>query len=156
MRIVPTMQTSAIDIPTPDGVANAYLARPDDEPHPGVLFLMDAFGLRSTIEEMARRIAADGYVVLAPNVLYRGGRDPVGPMPDLTDPEQRASFFQSLRPLFEQLTPDGVSAWTLSPRRALPGRWRSPVTAWADGWAGRSPRLTRTGWRRWARSTPRA
>jgi carboxymethylenebutenolidase len=104
------MQSSTVDIPTPDGVANAYLARPDDDAHPGVLFIMDAFGLRPTVEEMVRRIAADGYIVLAPNVFYRAGRDPIGPMPDLTDPEQRTSFFQALRPLFEALTPDGVIA----------------------------------------------
>jgi carboxymethylenebutenolidase len=104
------MLSSTVDIPTPDGVANAYLARPDDNPRSGVLFIMDAFGLRATIEEMVRRIAADGYVVLAPNVFYRAGRDPLGPLPDLTDPEQRTSFFQALRPLFEALTPDRVVA----------------------------------------------
>jgi dienelactone hydrolase len=69
--------SSNLDIETPDGVANAYLARPDDEPHPGVLFVMDAFGLRPAIEQMVDRIAADGYLVLAPNVFYRGGRDRV-------------------------------------------------------------------------------
>jgi carboxymethylenebutenolidase len=104
------MQSSTVDIPTPDGVANAYLARPDDNPHPGVLFLIDAFGLRSTIEEMVERIAADGYVVLAPNVFYRAGRDPIGPLPELAEPEQRSTFFQSLRTLFEQLTSDRVAA----------------------------------------------
>ncbi len=99
-----------VDVATPDGVANAYLSRPDDAEHPGVLFLMDAYGLRPTIEEMVDRIAAGGYVVLAPNVFYRAGRDPVGPLPDLTDPEQRSSFFQSLRPLFAQLTPERVTS----------------------------------------------
>ena len=38
---------------------------------------MDAFGLRPQIEQMADRIAADGYVVLAPNVFYRPARAPV-------------------------------------------------------------------------------
>ncbi len=71
---------------------------------------MDAYGLRPTIEEMAERIAADGYVVLAPNVFYRGGRSPVVPMPDPTDPEERASFFRSIRPLLEQLTPQRLAA----------------------------------------------
>jgi carboxymethylenebutenolidase len=104
------MSTSHVEIKTPDGTANAYLARPDDQPHPGVLFLMDAFGLRPTIEEMAERIAADGYIVLAPNVFYRAGRDPVPPMPDLTDPEERSRFFQSLAPLREGLTTEGVAA----------------------------------------------
>jgi carboxymethylenebutenolidase len=104
------MLSSTVEITTPDGVADAYLARPDDEPHPGVLFIMDAYGLRPTIDEMVDRIAADGYVVLAPNVFYRAGRSPVLPLPDLTDPEQRTSFFQSLRPLIEQLTPERIAA----------------------------------------------
>ena len=105
------MKNSTVEIAAPDGIADAYLARPDDRLHPGVLFLMDAFGLRPTLYEMAERIAADGYVVLAPNVFYRAGRSPVPPLPDLTDPEQRRSFFQSvLRPLIEQLTPERLAA----------------------------------------------
>ena len=102
--------SSTVDISAPDGAVNAYLTRPDEQPHPGVLFIMDAFGLRPTIEEMADRIAADGYVVLAPNVFYRAGRSPLGPLPDLTDPEQRASFFQKVRPLMDELTPDRIAA----------------------------------------------
>jgi carboxymethylenebutenolidase len=104
------MSGATIEITTPDGVADGYLARPDDGPHPGVLFIMDAYGLRQTTEEMVDRIAADGYVVLAPNVFYRAGRSPVMPMPDMTNPEQRATFFQSLRPLIEQLTPERIEA----------------------------------------------
>src|SRR2546423_7871218 len=104
------MPSSTAEITAQDGVADAYLARLDDQPHPGVLLIMDAFGLRPTIGEMADRIAADGYVVLAPNVFYRAGRSPVLPLPDLTDPEQRTSFFQSLRPLIDQLTPERIAA----------------------------------------------
>lgn len=104
------MQNSAVHISTPDGTANAYFSAPDEDSHPGVLFIMDAFGLRPTIEEMADRIAADGYVVLAPNVFYRAGRSPIPPVPDLSDPEQRARFFQSLRPLMEELTPQRIAA----------------------------------------------
>ena len=104
------MHSSTVDITTQDGVANAYLARPDENPHAGVLFIMDAFGLRPTIEEMVDRIAGYGYVVLAPNVFYRAGRSPVPPPPDLSEPEQRASFFQSLRPLIDQLTPESIAA----------------------------------------------
>jgi carboxymethylenebutenolidase len=99
-----------IDINTPDGVADAYLARPDNDLHPGVLFVMDAYGLRPTIAEMIERIAADGYVVLAPNVFYREGRAPVLPIPDLSNPEQRSAFFQQLRPLVEQLTPERLAS----------------------------------------------
>jgi carboxymethylenebutenolidase len=104
------MHSSTVEITTPDGVADAYLARPDDAPHPGVLFIMDAFGLRPTIDEMVDRIAADGYVVLAPNVFYRAGRSSARPAPDLSNPDARSSFFQSLRPLIEQLTPERLSS----------------------------------------------
>src|SRR5204862_441352 len=83
-----------------DDVANAYLARPDDQSRPGVLFIMDAFGLRPAIHEMVDRIAGWGYVVLAPNVFYRGGRDPVH---TVEDPEKRGEYFAStIRPLMEQ------------------------------------------------------
>ena len=99
-----------VDIKTADGVADAYLTRPEgDGEHPGVLFVIDAFGLRPRIEEMADRIAGQGYVVLAPNALYRAGRAPVLPMPDFTDPDNRAGFMQSIRPLIEQLTPEAAS-----------------------------------------------
>jgi carboxymethylenebutenolidase len=104
------MEGSTVEVTTPDGVADAHLARPDDRPRPGVLLITDAFGLRPTTAEMADRIAADGYVVLAPNVFYRSGRAPVLPVPDLSDPERRAGFFRSLQPLVEQLTPERLAA----------------------------------------------
>ena len=58
----------------PDGDAEAYLATaPGGAPAPGVLFVIDAIGLRPRIEEMADRIASWGFTVLAPNVFYRDG-----------------------------------------------------------------------------------
>jgi carboxymethylenebutenolidase len=91
---------STVEIGTPDGVADAYLARSDDRARPGVLFIMDAFGLRPAITEMVDRIAADGYVVLAPNVFYRAGRSPVEPGMD----------FAKIRPLIAELTPERLGA----------------------------------------------
>ncbi len=44
--------------------------------HPGVLIWPDAFGLRPSFREMARRLAAQGYSVLVPNPFYRVGRSP--------------------------------------------------------------------------------
>jgi carboxymethylenebutenolidase len=102
------MPTSTVEIQTPDGTADAYLSRPDDERHPGVLFVMDAIGLREVIAEMTERIASHGYVVLAPNVFYRAGRAPVIPLPDLSEPDARGSYFQKLRPLMDQLTPEAI------------------------------------------------
>jgi carboxymethylenebutenolidase len=116
----------SVDIVTPDGIADAYLARPDEEPHPGVLYIMDIYGLRPTIAEMVERIASYGYVVLAPNILYRAGRAPVLPLPDRGDSEQRTEFFQSVRPLVTELTPerlasDGAAYLDYLERAAAPG-----------------------------------
>jgi len=105
------MSAERIEIETADGVADAYLSRPDEGgPRPGVLFLMDAFGLRPAIEEMVDRIASHGYVVLAPNLFYRAGRDAVGPMPDLSEPDARGAFMEKLGPLMAALTPERVAS----------------------------------------------
>jgi carboxymethylenebutenolidase len=104
------MSSETIEITTRDGVADAYLSRPAGahERAPGVLFIMDAFGLRPRIEEMCDRIAARGVVVLAPNVLYRAGRAQAMAMPDLEDPAQRDPFFARLRPAMAELTPERI------------------------------------------------
>jgi carboxymethylenebutenolidase len=104
------MPSSTIDIETADGVADAYLTRPDDDqPHPGVLLIIDALGLRPRIEEMADRIAGQGYVVLAPNAFYRGGRAPgVVPPVDPDDPDGRAKLMEVVRPLMGQLTTEAM------------------------------------------------
>ena len=105
------MNGSTIDVPTPDGFADCYLTKPAGEgAHPGVLFMIDAIGLRPRIEEMADRIAAHGYVVLAPNVFYRAGRAPLWETPDLHDPDSRGRFLQSLGPLMGAFTPAAVAA----------------------------------------------
>ena len=105
------MRSSTVDVRAPDGVADAYLTRPEaGERHPGVLLVMDAYGLRPRIEEMAVRIAERGYAVMAPNVFYRAGRAPVLPFPDLTTEDARAEFFEDVRPLMSQLTPERIAA----------------------------------------------
>lgn len=40
------MSSETIQISTDDGVAEAYVSRPDDGDHPAVLFYIDAIGLR--------------------------------------------------------------------------------------------------------------
>ncbi len=96
-----------VDIPTGDGIADAILAVPDGSgPWPGVLVYMDAFGPRPRLEEMAARIASEGYVVVVPNLFYRHGRVPVVDLPDLTVPENRSAIFDKLGPLMQSLTPE--------------------------------------------------
>jgi carboxymethylenebutenolidase len=100
-----------LDVKTAEGVADCYLARPDDgRPHPGVLFLIDAYGLRPQIESMVDRIAAAGYVVLAPNVFYRAGRAPVISLDGLDDPERRGEVFGRVMPLIRELSTERIVA----------------------------------------------
>jgi carboxymethylenebutenolidase len=104
------MSGETVDITTPDGVADAYLARPDDGDQPAVLLVMDAYGLRPQIEQMADRIAERGYVVLAPNVFYRAGRSPVVSLEGIGDPERRSEVFGRVMPLVQGLTTDQIVA----------------------------------------------
>ena len=98
---------SRVEVPTDDGTADGVLAVPDGEgPWPGVLLFMDAFGLRPRLEDMAARIAHEGYVVLVPNVFYRAGRAPIVEVGDLSHPESRSAAFEKLQPLMQQLTPE--------------------------------------------------
>jgi carboxymethylenebutenolidase len=65
-----------IDIATPDGAMEAFVGHPErDGPHPAVLMLMDAPGIRQELRDMASRLATAGYYVLLPNLYYRAGRD---------------------------------------------------------------------------------
>lgn len=102
-----------IRIPTSDGTAEAYLTGSG----PGVLFYMDAFGLRPRIAEMIEEIASWGYTVLAPNVFYRDGSvADLAPTQDLRIPENRAAFFRTgTMDRVKGLTPDksgpDAAAW---------------------------------------------
>jgi carboxymethylenebutenolidase len=65
-----------IDITTADGAMNSFVVQPPgDGPFPVVLFYMDAPGKREELHDMARRLAADGYCVVLPNLYYRRSRD---------------------------------------------------------------------------------
>ncbi|MFD9697922.1 dienelactone hydrolase family protein [Lentzea sp. NPDC059081] len=100
---------TTVDVTTADGVADAYVAHPDgDGPFPAVLFYMDAFGLRPHLEKMADRLAAEGYLVLVPNVFYRAGRAPVVELPDFIDPAARPGLFEQIMPMLRSLTPEGL------------------------------------------------
>jgi carboxymethylenebutenolidase len=101
-----SLLTSTVDIPTSDGTADAFLAEPDGAgPYPAVLLYMDAFGPRPRLEEMAERIAAEGYVVLVPHVFYRQGPAPLLDTTELMRPEARGKLFEMLGPWMAELTP---------------------------------------------------
>src|SRR5262245_15465736 len=66
-----------VEIKTPDGTCDAAFIHPATGSFPAVLIWPDAFGLRPSMREMAKRLAADGYAVLVPNPFYRVAKSPV-------------------------------------------------------------------------------
>ena len=65
------MTTRSETIAMPDGgEMGAYVALPESGSGPGMLVLMEIFGVGVYIREVAERLAAQGYVALAPD-LYR-------------------------------------------------------------------------------------
>ena len=68
---------TSVEIKTPDGVCDASFIHPKSGSHPGVLIWADAFGLRPAMRDIGKRIAAEGYSVLAPNPFYRKAKAPV-------------------------------------------------------------------------------
>ena len=95
-----------VEIKTPDGVADAALYYPEGKGSwPAVLIWPDVMSLRPVFREMGRRLAAQGYVVLVPNLYYRVKRAPVveGAF-NFANPEDRAK----LTPLRASVTPEGT------------------------------------------------
>jgi carboxymethylenebutenolidase len=59
----------------PAGALPGYLAAPaGPEPRPGVVVIHDAFGLSADLKRICDRLAAAGYLTLAPALYHRGNR----------------------------------------------------------------------------------
>ena len=142
-----------IRIPMPEGEADAYILTPPNATpgvaFPGVIDLPDIKGIRDATLASSRRLAAEGYIVLAPNVFYRTGRPPVVDFPmnfaeertqrrfaELTGPLTPAAMHADAQSYVAALDKAGASPgpvrhpWTLlyrrprrfAPRAALPDR----------------------------------
>ncbi len=71
--------SSMAKVKAADGDMPAFVARPSGPgKHPAVIVVMEAFGLNDHIKEVAGRIAAEGYVALAPDLYYREPNNVVG------------------------------------------------------------------------------
>ena len=70
-----SVRSEFIDISLADGGnMRGYLARPEgNETLPGVLVYMEIFGINSHIRDVTERIAAEGFVGLAPDYFHRTG-----------------------------------------------------------------------------------
>lgn len=97
-------------VPTLDGVADAFFVHPAKGRHPAVILWPDIGGLRETKLAMARRLAAEGFAVLAVNQYYRSARAPVlSSFAEWRTPEGRAK----IGPMAARLTHDAVSRDTV-------------------------------------------
>ena len=68
------MPEREFDISTPDGAMPCFAAWPDEDgPHPVIVMYMDAPGIREELYDFARRIAAQGYYAILPDLYYRLG-----------------------------------------------------------------------------------
>lgn len=101
------MVEEEIEIPMAAGAAGAVVYRPDGAgPWPAVLHLTDISGIRPAYRDMARRLAAEGYVVLMPNVFYRTAKPPVlVRKPGDGEVEFRKRFLELTSPL----TPEAIA-----------------------------------------------
>src|SRR5471032_3036980 len=62
-----------INVETDDGSFGAYLALPIGGKGPGIVLIQEIFGVNQHIRNVADQYAADGYVVLAPDLFWRSG-----------------------------------------------------------------------------------
>ncbi|SFB36422.1 carboxymethylenebutenolidase [Collimonas sp. OK607] len=66
-----SITTKWIDIKAADGTFGAYLAVPHTGKGPGIVLIQEIFGVNEHIRTVAEQYAADGYVVLVPDLFWR-------------------------------------------------------------------------------------
>lgn len=86
------------DIRTADGIMPTFIVRPTHGgPHPVVLYLMDAPGIRPALMDMASRLASAGYHVMVPYLYYRGSEFQRWDVED-ADMHRRSELMNSIDP----------------------------------------------------------
>jgi len=97
-----------VQVKTPDGVCDAAFIHPASGAHPAVIIWPDAFGLRPSMRDIGKRIAAEGYSVLVPNPFYRVAKAPVIADPSSFDFQNQADMAK-LRPLMGSIGAAGAA-----------------------------------------------
>ena len=66
------VSSSTVALNTSDGKMEAYVAQPKGGgAYPGVVVIQEAFGVNGHIKKVTERIAAEGYVAIAPDIFHR-------------------------------------------------------------------------------------
>ena len=69
---------STVQLNTPDGKMDSYVVQPKDAgTYPGIVVIQEAFGVNSHIKKVTERIAAEGYVAIAPDIFHRESSAPI-------------------------------------------------------------------------------
>jgi len=106
------MMDTDVQVKTAAGVCDAALIHPQKGSWPGVILFADVFGLRPTMRDMARRLAADGFTVLVPNPFYRTSKPPgLTPDIDFNNPADRAKMDALRAPLTSEAVMQDASAY---------------------------------------------
>lgn len=90
-----TVTTEAVT--TPDGPMDLSVARPDGDATRGVVVVQEAFGVNEHIADVIGRLAAVGYLAVAPHVYHRTG-----------DPVVGYTEYDKLAPHMQALTEQGL------------------------------------------------
>jgi len=106
------MDGERADLRTADGTLDVYTFRPGAGagPWPGVILLMDAFGVRPELAEMAERLASHGYVVAVPNLYHRSPFAPFDPALVAAGGAERDRFKATIATLDRDLVMGDVEA----------------------------------------------
>ena len=68
-----SVTTQWIEITSAEGTFGAYLAIPHTLKGPGIVLIQEIFGVNEHIRSVAEQYAADGYLVIAPDLFWRNG-----------------------------------------------------------------------------------
>jgi carboxymethylenebutenolidase len=115
-----------VSIKTRDGNCPASVFTPASGtgPWPGVIFYMDALGIRPAMGEMAQRLADGGYAVLLPDLFYRSGPyEVMDPAQTFADPVKRENLMKLIGSLDRDRTVADAEAFMafLSSRSEVKG-----------------------------------
>jgi carboxymethylenebutenolidase len=96
-----------LTVATPDGPMRVYRVRPRPAdavtPIAAVVVFQEAFGVNGHIQDVARRVADEGYLALAPDLFHRAGMDTV----DYTDRDTAMALINDIAPA--QIHADAVA-----------------------------------------------
>jgi carboxymethylenebutenolidase len=107
------MVDTDVEVKTADGTCDAALIHPKGSGQwPGVILFVDIFGLRPTMREMAKRLAANGYTVLVPNPYYRTTKAPGLPGTlDFASADDRAKIAKVREPMTDAAVMSDTTAY---------------------------------------------